>query len=47
VHFFYEDWLKKQSLFSLEKIRFRGDLIAILQDKKGAYKQEGNHCFCA
>jgi len=32
-------------LFSLEKRRLQGDLIAAFQDLKGAYKQEGSQLF--
>jgi len=32
-------------LFSLEKRRLWGDLIAAFQDLKGAYKQEGSQLF--
>ena len=44
-HLPYEDRLREMGLFSLEKRRPWGDLIAAFQYLKGAYKQEGSQLF--
>ena len=44
-HLSYKDRLRELGLFSLEKRRLWGDLIAAFQYLKGAYKQEGGKLF--
>ncbi|GAB0182368.1 hypothetical protein GRJ2_000702100 [Grus japonensis] len=40
-----EDWVRELGLFSLEKIRLQGDLIAAFQYLKGAYRKTGEGLF--
>ena len=44
-HLPYKDRLREMGLFSVEKRRLRGDLIAAFQDLQGASKQEGRQLF--
>jgi len=44
-HLSWEERLKGLGLFSLEKRRLCGDLIAAFQHLKGAYKKDGENIF--
>jgi len=44
-HLSYKDRLRELGLFSLEKRRLRGDLIADFQYLQGAYRKDGDNLF--
>jgi len=44
-HLSYEERLRQSGLFSLEKSRLRGDLIAAFQYLKGDFKKAGEGLF--
>ena len=44
-HLYYKERLRKVGLFSLEKRRLQGHVIAAFQYLKGAYRKDGNNLF--
>jgi len=44
-HLSYKQRLRESGLFSLEKRRLQGDLIAAFQYLKGAYRKDGENLF--